>query len=235
MLHRSQLEQCKQELLSQKNALKKHLSDHFGLEIEQNKETSSELSNYDNHPGDTGTELFEREKDIALNEHAEQEMKQIEEALNAIENGTYGICEQCGKDIPAERLIALPTTNRCITHADKHIPHTRPVEEDIIHAGLNEVKTENGEEKATLFDAEDAWQSVEKYGSSDSPSDFNETNEDYDNMFFNSDEQIGSVEDIEGFLLADKNGKFIGVNEKHESYENYLDENEVNSILSTDK
>ncbi|KAB8138573.1 yteA family sporulation protein, partial [Gracilibacillus oryzae] len=71
MLTEQQLKECKHELLERKQEIAEHLEDHFGLNLELIKESMSELSNYDNHPGDHGTELFEREKDIALNEHIE--------------------------------------------------------------------------------------------------------------------------------------------------------------------
>ncbi len=235
MIQQTQVQQCKEELLSRRKSVMKHVEDHYGLTLEHNKESTSELSNYDNHPGDTGTELFEREKDIALNDHAEQEIKDIEIALKAIEQGNYGKCEECGTEIPAQRLLSMPTTRRCIIHAEHHIAKVRPVEEDVIHSSINEMESETDEEESTIFDAEDTWQRVEKYGSSDGPSDFYDTEKDYDDMFFNSDELVGSVEELEGFLLSDIHGKFIGVNEKHERYEDYLDENDVGSILYTER
>ena len=42
---------------------------------ESAQEAVGELSMYDNHPGDMGTELFEREKDMALNVHAGSELR----------------------------------------------------------------------------------------------------------------------------------------------------------------
>ena len=195
------------------------------------KESMGELSNYDNHPADQGTELYEREKDVALNEHAENELKDVNQALQAIENGTYGKCEICGKQISKERLEAMPTTLRCIDHTEKLVPANRPVEEDVFSSNLNEVESEVDEEESTIFDPEDAWQHVEVYGSSDGPSDFYDTEKDYQDMYFNSGELVGSPEDVEGFLLTDMEGNYIGVNGNHEDYEAYLDENEVGSIL----
>ncbi|WP_163536638.1 TraR/DksA C4-type zinc finger protein [Gracilibacillus sp. YIM 98692] len=235
MLNQQQMHQCERTLMERKQEITEHLKDHFGLEAEQIHESVSELSNYDNHPADTGSELFEREKDIALNEHEEQELKDINQALEAMENGHYGKCEACGVEIPAERMLAMPTTQRCIEHAEHKIDTTRPVEEDVIHSSVNEMESEIDEEESIIFDGEDSWQRVEKYGSSDGPSDFYDTEKDYEDMFFNSDELVGASEDIEEFLLADENGKFIGVNEKHEDYEDYLDENDIGSILYTDK
>ncbi|GGM34142.1 hypothetical protein GCM10011351_20140 [Paraliobacillus quinghaiensis] len=227
MVTQQQIASCKEQLLEQKAEIEEHLEDHFGNNYAQVQESVGELSNYDNHPGDTATELFEREKDIALNEHTEQALKDIEKALNAIEQGQYGKCEVCQKDIDFERLEAMPTSLRCVTHAEDHVPDNRPVEEDILDSDL----IRNSEGESTVFDSEDSWQRVSKYGSSETPSDFYDTEKTYQDMFFDSDELVSSVEEIEGFALSDIKGKFIGVNEKHEAYESYLDENDVDSIM----
>ncbi|WP_077624132.1 TraR/DksA C4-type zinc finger protein [Sediminibacillus massiliensis] len=231
MLNPSQISKCREMLTERKKHLEDHLEDHYGLHYELVKESMSELSNYDNHPGDLGSELFEREKDVALNEHAEREMKDINTALELMESGQYGKCEICNADIPYERLLAMPTTNRCMEHAEKHISFARPAEEDVIHPSVNEMETEIDEEESTIFDAEDSWQRVAKYGSSESPSDFYDTEKDYEDMFFNSDELVGGAEDIENMLTADMEGNFSGVAPAHEKYEDYLDEQDVNSIL----
>ncbi|ENH97182.1 TraR/DksA family transcriptional regulator [Gracilibacillus halophilus YIM-C55.5] len=235
MLNHDQLQQCKDELTERQSQIAAHLSDHFGLDQELLKSSVSELANYDNHPADTGTELYEREKDVALNDHSEQELKDIEKALQAIDDGNYGICEVCNEDIPTDRMLAMPTTKRCRKHAEQSVKRTRPIEEDILDANIQMTDTELAEEESVIFDREDAWQQVEKYGSSDGPSDFYDTEKDYDNMYYHSDELVGSAEDVESFLLADSHGKYIGVNEKHEAYEDYLDETDVGSILYTDR
>lgn len=44
-------------------------------------------------------------------------LNQIDEALDRIDKGVYGICEVCGKEIEEERLMAIPWTKLCIEHA----------------------------------------------------------------------------------------------------------------------
>ncbi len=61
------------------------------------------------HPADIGTELFERERDLGQLEQVERELREIEDALRRLDDGTYGVCEACGRPIPDERLEALPT------------------------------------------------------------------------------------------------------------------------------
>jgi RNA polymerase-binding protein DksA len=68
----------------------------------------------DNHLADTATAMYDRELDEGLEEGARDTLVEIDAALQRIEDGTYGICEVCGKPIGAERLNALPWTRLCI-------------------------------------------------------------------------------------------------------------------------
>src|SRR6266852_953555 len=77
-----------------------------------------ELSDYDQHPADSATETFERERDLAIEENAEVILRQTEAALKKIDDGTYGTCERCGKMISAARLEAIPYTPYCIEDAE---------------------------------------------------------------------------------------------------------------------
>ncbi|WP_067726336.1 TraR/DksA C4-type zinc finger protein [Oceanobacillus damuensis] len=218
MITKEQLSKCKADLSQRQTELIDHIKDHFGMKYEFAQETVSELSNYDNHPGDTGTELFEREKDLALNEHAENELEEINEALHAIEEGTYGICTTCGADIPYERLAAVPTTDKCIEHAKNNtFDNQRTIEEEVFSPNINpnEVK----DEEQVSYDAEDTWQEVSRYGTSETQSDLYGDKDHYNEMFSNSDDRVGSVEDVENFLAADIHGKFSGVTPNHNKYE----------------
>jgi RNA polymerase-binding transcription factor DksA len=68
----------------------------------------------DNHLGDTATATYDRELDQSLGEGAQQTLGAIRDALRKIDDGTYGICEVCGKPIAAERLAAIPWARLCI-------------------------------------------------------------------------------------------------------------------------
>jgi RNA polymerase-binding transcription factor DksA len=68
----------------------------------------SELSNYDQHPADSATDTFEREKDLGILDDLEAELAEIEAAIERIENGTYGIDEVTGAPIDPARLDAIP-------------------------------------------------------------------------------------------------------------------------------
>ncbi len=78
---------------------------------------TGEQTTYDNHLGDTATVTYDRELDYTLEENEEQLLAEIDAALQRIEDGTYGICEVCGKPIGVERLEARPWTRLCIDDA----------------------------------------------------------------------------------------------------------------------
>jgi DnaK suppressor protein len=88
-----------------------------GLQREQEAATSDtggELSSFDQHPGDSGTETFELEKNVSLLEQVEDELAEIEAAFGRLERGTYGTCQACGRPIGDERLEAMPATRFCV-------------------------------------------------------------------------------------------------------------------------
>ncbi|MBD3223532.1 MAG: TraR/DksA family transcriptional regulator [Caldithrix sp.] len=74
------------------------------------KDSSGEHSAYSYHMADQGTDAMEREKVFLFVARDEKYIKQIDEALERIENGTYGVCRVTGKLINKERLKAVPTT-----------------------------------------------------------------------------------------------------------------------------
>lgn len=167
----------------------------FGLE-QSTRDSTGELSLYDNHPADMGTELFERGKDIALHEILEQELIEVNEALEKIEAGTYGVCEATGKKIPYERLEANPTAKTVVEYAKSSFENRRPVEEDVLE-GFEKYNYDNGDQE-TQFDAEDAYQAVAR---------FNENRMTFEDASLDeTDEPIGYVEDVEAFLATDMYG-----------------------------
>ena len=85
-----------------------------GISAEAEGEQLSELAAYDQHQADLGTETFEREKDFSLLEQLEAELDELDRALRKVDEGTYGRCEACGQEIPAERLEAMPGTRFCV-------------------------------------------------------------------------------------------------------------------------
>jgi len=77
-----------------------------------------EISSVRTHPADQDVEGLDAEIAIAQNE--EVLLEQVEAALERIEAGTYGACQQCGRTIGAQRLQAVPYTTDCIDCARGH-------------------------------------------------------------------------------------------------------------------
>ena len=88
-----------------------------GIQREQDDaiaDAGGELSSVDQHPGDSGTETFEMEKNVSLLEQVDDELLEVEAASQRVERGTYGSCQVCGRPIGDERLEAMPATRFCV-------------------------------------------------------------------------------------------------------------------------
>lgn len=69
----------------------------------------------DVEPDEGDAEIFEREKNAALIAVLERRLADISAALRAIDKGTYGICDRCGKPIELARLEVKPDATLCVT------------------------------------------------------------------------------------------------------------------------
>jgi YteA family regulatory protein len=195
--------QLRDQLLSEKEELERRLnrSSSYGMELAMNASVG-ELSGYDNHPADLGTEMFERGKDLALKDKDEHRLADIDAALARMEKGIYGICRICGKEIPFERMEAVPTAEYCVEHHPAPLTSMRrPVEEKVIRPGKHFL--DHGE--FSSYDGEDAWQEVEQYGTSNPPDFFAEAR-DYNELTIDHNEQRGYVDLVEGFSVTDIDG-----------------------------
>ncbi|UOR13346.1 TraR/DksA C4-type zinc finger protein [Halobacillus amylolyticus] len=202
----------KKQLEERKQEIEQRLIDnnHFGLEQGlASSRSSGELSQYDNHPADSGTDLYEREKDMALLTHLEDELSEISYSLKQIEQGTYGICEKTGEKIPLERLEAVPTARTIRSAGDDHVAGDRPVEEDV----LNELEWNDGN---------DSYEVV---------ANFNENGMTYEGSSLMDEEEDngGYVEEFESFVSTDMDG-YTGPDEvnfqRSEYYKEYMDQRE---------
>ncbi len=82
-------------------------------------EASGNLSSVPIHLADLGSDSFEEEITLGLLENADAIIDEINAALVHLDQGTYGVCEECGKRIARERLEALPWTSHCIRCAER--------------------------------------------------------------------------------------------------------------------
>ncbi len=163
MISNQAISGIRNKLLEEKKNLQERIQGIEESELHESLSSSlSELSAYDNHPGDIGSEVFERSKDFALREKALITIKAIDIALARIDNGTYGSCEACGSEIPAERLEAVPYTTLCINCKkeveSKPLENSRPVEEAVMRDIY--AKPYDDEQDSVEADWEDFFQEV---------------------------------------------------------------------------
>lgn len=78
------------------------------------QDASGDLSNMPIHMADIGSDNFEQEFTLGLIENEEELIRAIDEALERIDEGTYGKCDTCGKAIPRERLKTVPHASLCV-------------------------------------------------------------------------------------------------------------------------
>ncbi len=89
--------------------------EHRREELKRNDEgLTEELADYDQHPADQGTETFEQELDETTLLILEEEERRLNEARKALAEDRYGVCVDCGKEIPPARLEAIPESVRCV-------------------------------------------------------------------------------------------------------------------------
>lgn len=82
-------------------------------------ESNGDLSSMPIHMADLGSDNFEQEFTLSLMETEEDTLQAIESALERIEDGTYGQCDECGGVISKARLNAIPYTPMCIRCAQQ--------------------------------------------------------------------------------------------------------------------
>jgi RNA polymerase-binding protein DksA len=106
-------EHFKQRLVEERQRAQEAL-ERLQREDEGQLEDEQEEIQSDNHLGDMATSMYDRELDYTLEENVERVLGEIDAALQRIDDGTYGVCENGGEQIPPERLEAIPWTTLCI-------------------------------------------------------------------------------------------------------------------------
>ncbi|SDC20546.1 RNA polymerase-binding transcription factor DksA [Terribacillus halophilus] len=110
-MDKDKLDSFRRQLLAMKEEAEEQIkgNDSYNSAKEFPNDSIGEMSTIVNHPGDLGTEMHDRETAHTLKESARERLRDIEDALDRIEEGTYGRSEKSGKPIPEERLEAEPT------------------------------------------------------------------------------------------------------------------------------
>ena len=111
----AELEAYKSRLIALRARIRGDVSTMTDGALSQSRsEAAGDLSVMPLHMADIGTDNFETEQTLSFIQSDHATLALIEEALERIRNGTYGICEDCGAMIPKVRLNVLPYTASCV-------------------------------------------------------------------------------------------------------------------------
>jgi len=111
---RETLEHFKQLLLDKRHEAEEELENLQSTITNLNQADDADYSSVAHHMGDVGSDVEEENMNYHLMERTKKYIEQIDEALQRIENKTYGICLATGKSIAKGRLEAVPHTRYSI-------------------------------------------------------------------------------------------------------------------------
>ena len=114
-LTKTQIDQFKKRL----NMLKFQLTRSVKVASEDAK-ASDESKGYSQHQADEGTDDFGRTINFEISNQGSNILRQVERALEKIDEGTYGVCDITGKEIPMKRLEAVPYATMTVDAQEKY-------------------------------------------------------------------------------------------------------------------
>lgn len=113
--NKSELDQFRGWLAQRREALSGNVTKMEDEALRRSRQDATgDLSSMPIHMADMGSDTFEQDFTLGLIENEEAELGAIEDAMERIEEGTFGVCEECSKPIPRERLKAIPHAALCL-------------------------------------------------------------------------------------------------------------------------
>jgi YteA family regulatory protein len=195
----TKMKYLKEKLIKEAGKIDRTLGQmHENGEAQMSEHSPTELSNYDNHPADLGSDLYTVEMNMALKVHEQSKLNDINNALKKFENGSYGKCENCKNEIEDERLEALPYARLCMNcekEREAYEINTPDMQYDEVFDAPFGRKYLNKREDDE-FEGLDQLNDLMKYGSADTPQDMGGY-EDYDEFYTNETDNQGIVEEVD--------------------------------------
>ena len=97
-----------------------------GMEEDQRDRAEAEEDFTEHDSGDMSQSLFTRELDATVEQVAEKRLQSVERALEKIEEGTYGLSDESGEQIPKGRLEAVPEAVYTVEEQQRREKERRP-------------------------------------------------------------------------------------------------------------
>jgi len=114
-LSTKELQELKDRLVQERADLRSQYDEIEEATFSTNQTDLTGEMGFDEEYADAGTATFERERDLSLVNNLRDLMERIDKALAKIDEGTYGLCDRCGRPIEKPRLKALPYANLCLS------------------------------------------------------------------------------------------------------------------------
>lgn len=109
-----QLDKLREALLERKQELESEIAEFQQEIVDLGDDQEQERGTGGNHFADDASSLGEQETISTIGDDFKEQLQMVEAALKRMDEGTYGVCQRCGKAIPVERLEALPYAAYCI-------------------------------------------------------------------------------------------------------------------------
>jgi DnaK suppressor protein len=114
-LKKSDIETFKQRLIELRGEINRTLG-----KVSEDVKNKEEPKGYSQHQADEGTDDFGQTISIEISGKEQSILRQIERALEKMEEGTYGVCDVTGEEIPFKRLDAVPYATMTVQAQDKY-------------------------------------------------------------------------------------------------------------------
>ncbi|MDQ4107014.1 MAG: TraR/DksA family transcriptional regulator [Actinomycetota bacterium] len=97
-----------------------------GMEEDERDRSEAEQDFTEHDSGDEAQQMFTREMDATIGEQVERRLEDVERALKKIGEGSYGVCDDTGEEIPKGRLEAIPEAARTVEAQQRFERERRP-------------------------------------------------------------------------------------------------------------
>ena len=113
-LSKEQIKQFRQLLITERSKVAKEIRSIAQDATKSPREASGDLSAYTVHMADMAADTYERELSMNIASSEQEVLYQIDDALKRLDDGSFGVCQQCSQPISMSRLKAVPYASLCI-------------------------------------------------------------------------------------------------------------------------
>ena len=113
-LNKDQIKQLRQLLITERAKLAEEIKQIARDASTSPRDASGDLSAYTVHLADMAADTYDRELSMNIASSEQETLYQIDDALKRLDDGSYGVCQQCNQPIAMSRLKAVPYASMCI-------------------------------------------------------------------------------------------------------------------------